>query len=202
MSDSLEHIVIVILAAGSSSRMGEPKQLLPYNHTTLLGNAIEQAKKSDAQKIVLVLGANAHLIEEAHKSAEVEFVINPDWENGMGSSIAVAVNHLMNNTGEVNGILFMLADQPLVDYEHLNKLIAKFKSVPESIIASEYEKRAGVPAIFSQSYFSQLSRLGARAGAQTIIELNMKEVATVNLGEKSIDIDTKEEYRNLLENKL
>ena len=86
MSDSLEHIVIVILAAGSSSRMGEPKQLLPYNHTTLLGNAIEQAKKSDAQKIVLVLGANAHLIEEAHKSAEVEFVINPDWENGMGSS--------------------------------------------------------------------------------------------------------------------
>ena len=148
------------------------------------------------------MGANAHLIEEAHKSAEVEFVINPDWENGMGSSIAVAVNHLMNNTGEVNGILFMLADQPLVDYEHLNKLIAKFKSVPESIIASEYEKRAGVPAIFSQSYFSQLSRLGARAGAQTIIELNMKEVATVNLGEKSIDIDTKEEYRNLLENKL
>ncbi|MGS0528175.1 nucleotidyltransferase family protein [Zobellia nedashkovskayae] len=102
-------IAILILAAGASTRMGQPKQLLPWKDTTLLGHAIQTVKSTDAIEVVTVLGANAKLIQSQIKE-EVIFIQNTDWQSGLGGSIACGTEWLLQSNIEFDGILITLAD--------------------------------------------------------------------------------------------
>jgi len=118
MSETDKHAVL-ILAAGASTRMGQPKQLLPWGKTTLLNHAINEAKKI-SEHVFVVLGANKELIESSLNS-QVEIIRNPNWENGMGTSITYGISILDKNE-EFDSVLIMLADQPLLDSTYLNNL--------------------------------------------------------------------------------
>jgi molybdenum cofactor cytidylyltransferase len=118
-----KNIAILILAAGASSRMGRTKQLLPWQDTTLLGSAIRTARDSNAKSVAVVLGANAESIRGRVNvgrgvKTDADFVENTAWETGLGSSIACGTEFLIEKKIVYDGILIMLADQPLIDTEY------------------------------------------------------------------------------------
>ena len=193
-----QNIALLILAAGSSTRMGKPKQLLPWNGTTLLGNAINNALASRSKNVVVVLGSRAEVIRSEILVDGIETVENSNWRLGLGNSIATGIKFLLKKTEDFDGVLIMLADQPLIDTDYLNLMITLFYDVPQSIVATAYENRAGVPALFHRRYFNVLAGLEEDYGAKEIIEHNETEVYKIDPTEKSFDIDTQSQYQYLI----
>ncbi|MEN8188097.1 MAG: nucleotidyltransferase family protein [Bacteroidota bacterium] len=193
-------IAMVILAAGESSRMGgEVKQLLPWKKTTLLGHVIEQGLASNVDKIIIVLGANYHLIRDTISNYDVSVVYNPDWKKGMGTSLAFAIRTITENQQEFDAVLVSLADQPLIDKKHFNSLIYNYIDSDKNICTTKINNNLGVPAVLDKCYFGQLIKLAGDTGARKIISQNMKDVLTVE-NDKSIDIDDMNTYISLYKN--
>ena len=162
-------IAILILAAGSSSRMGSPKQLLKWKNSNLLNHTICKAIELNAKKIIVVLGANADMIIPEIDHKEVKILINKDWENGLGSSISAGVNHILQSSTGIDGLLIILADQPLIENDHYLKLMNAFSSGNKAIITTEYnDSKLGVPALFSKIYFKDLIDLNSDFGAKQL----------------------------------
>ncbi|MCF6360808.1 MAG: nucleotidyltransferase family protein [Cyclobacteriaceae bacterium] len=189
---TISNIAIIILAAGGSSRMRQPKQLLPWGKTTLLGHSIQQALKSNTKKVYVVLGAYFNEIELSIREEPIDILKNNDWETGMGSSIALGIKCIQKEN--FDGALFMLADQPQIDSVFLNKIIATWWKSKNSIIATAHKNTVGVPAIFDKDYFNELSKLIGKKGASSIINHNLSKTTIVHAAKPIIDIDTKEEY--------
>ncbi|MEO0528512.1 MAG: nucleotidyltransferase family protein, partial [Bacteroidota bacterium] len=127
MGKTEHNIAILILAAGGSTRMGNTiKQLLPWKNTTLLGHAISEAKASNALEVMVVLGAHAHRIRKEINEEEVLTAIHVDWESGLGSSLAFGMRQLWNRNTPLEGVLVMLVDQPLINSDYINRMIALF----------------------------------------------------------------------------
>lgn len=194
----MSNIVSLILAAGQSKRFGSPKQLLKWKDSNLLEHAIQSVCESKVSKTFLVLGANYAQILKEVKTNHVEIVRNETWEKGLGNSIAFGVNHILKSNANIDGILLMLADQPLIDSEYLDSLINKFESDEEQIIASSYKNgKKGVPALFDKCYFKKLSNLKGDKGAKNLIGKYDKKVITLSAEQIIFDIDTKEDYKSL-----
>ena len=180
-----------------SSRMKAIKQLLPWEDSTLIGNALKNAQSSKATKVLVVLGANGQLIEKESDFSATETVLNPNWKMGLGNSIAYGTKHLLGQDQKYDGILVMLADQPLIDDLYLNMLIDNFSSSKRSIVATKYADRVGVPAIFGKIHFKALMELNSDYGAREIIKTHQNDVLEVSADGKALDIDTKEEYEKV-----
>lgn len=191
-------IAIVILAAGESSRMRRLKQLLPWGGTTLLGNAIQVAKDCKADNIYAVLGAQANDIRVHMKENEVDWILNKKWKQGMGTSIACAVNHLVHSKQLFDGILFTLCDQPFITATYLNKIIDTFNISNKGIIATAYESNNGVPVLFDKLYFEELGELNGITGARKIIKDRYDDVESISSKGIEKDLDTFEEYKQAL----
>ncbi|WP_420601715.1 nucleotidyltransferase family protein [Flagellimonas sp.] len=190
-------ISILILAAGASTRMkGDIKQLLPWGATTLLENAVSQAKKV-SDDVFVVLGANAQRILDS-TSMGVDIIQNHEWESGMGSSISCGVKHIIHKE-EPKAILIMLADQPLIDAAFLLELIKGFNhnQGKVKITATAYENGAGVPAIFDNSLFQELLDLQADFGARKVIKRHRLSTNLIIPDGKEIDIDTTDKYTQI-----
>lgn len=192
------NIAAIILAAGSASRMGTIKQLLPWGNTTLLGNAINIAKGSNVQKVVVVLGANSDKIMERIERKDIELLVNDDWHQGMGSSISKGISYLERDKSIWDGALVMLGDQPLLNTIYLNRMIHKFYGEEVKIVATNYKGRPGVPAIFHRQYFPILLNLSGDNGARAILKDPNHDVETLDGGGLTLDIDSKEDYEALL----
>ncbi len=191
----MQKTAILILAAGISSRMGKPKQILPFKNTTLLGWSLEQAKKSKANNVFCVLGANAKIIEKDISIYNIETIFNPNFNNGLSSSIVAGIDYLKST--DLDTVLIMLADQPNINSDYLNKLIKTSEENPSKIIASNYIDKIGVPAVFPKEYFQQLLNLKADKGAKDF--LNNHQSKTIKLKPFNlIDIDTIEDYKKLM----
>ena len=197
MDDAKNTIALLILAAGSSSRMGTPKQLLPWGNTTLLGNAIHNAKTTGITDIYVVVGANASQILETAHTDGIQIIKNPLWKQGLGTSIAMGIRHFNAKAKDYNGVLVMLCDQPLVDSDYLNQMIISFQTEEKSIIATAYDKRIGVPALFNNTYFEALAKLNMDYGAKEILKANKHMLKALNPLGKAIDVDTMAEYEKL-----
>ncbi|WP_291867385.1 nucleotidyltransferase family protein [Maribacter sp.] len=190
-------IAIVILAAGSSSRMKTIKQLLPWKGSTFLGHTIQVAKASLAQDVYVVLGANAdQIILECNKHS-VNYLVNKVWQEGMGTSIACGVKHLLQTKKPYTGVLILLCDQPFINTDYINKLIIAYKKSPKNSIATKYKHGVGVPALFSQASFKELSLLSQDFGAKDILRKEENQRIDILPNFDTTDIDTEKSY-NLL----
>jgi molybdenum cofactor cytidylyltransferase len=194
-----QNIAILILAAGESSRMKKKaKQLLSWENTSLLGNALKQAQTSIAAGTYVVLGANADSIKREISIDPSIAIQNRDWRKGMGSSIAVGVKHISSCPERYDAVLLMLADQPLIDTGFINVLLHSWMDNPTSIVATSYPNGVGVPAVFGESLFCELMRLDQNQGAKTIIDTYKKDILSIDPEGKEVDIDTWSDYQNLL----
>jgi molybdenum cofactor cytidylyltransferase len=188
---------ILVLAAGGSSRMGEPKQLLTWSRTTLLGSTIERALELNNSEVFVVLGAFSEKIKQSIEKYSVSIVINKNWNLGMGASISSGVEEVLKRNCFEN-ILITLADQPFVNSEYLFHLINIHGYNSNKIIASDYIGRAGVPAIFGKKYFSELKELECEYGAKELLKKYFDFVEFPILDFFSEDIDTQENYNELI----
>jgi len=189
-------ISILILAAGESSRMGKVKQLLPWGPVSIIEHLVTTALATDADRVYTVLGAHQDQIIPKLTDYEVTVLENENWERGMGNSIAVGVEGILNAENP-DGILILLADQPLIDSSYINMMIKTFLSGNSGIIGTEYTDKIGVPALFGLLYYSDLLNLGGEDGAAKLIKKHFKDCIALNPGGKHLDVDTDEDYHRI-----
>lgn len=192
------NIAVLIVAAGSSSRLGRPKQLLPWLNSTIIGHAINTAFELQKERVYVVLGAHYNLIKPEIAASGVQILKNENWQEGLGSSIATGVLRLNSDHKTVDGVLILLADQPLITATYLEEMCILFDKQHRHIVATRYGKNGiGVPALFGRSYFDQLCQLSDDKGAKALIEQNRDKVIMPALLPNVTDIDTQEDYNKL-----
>lgn len=188
---------IIILAAGASTRLGKPKQLLQYRGKTLLAHAINEAVNSNADAVVVVLGKDANLFKKEIDERKIRVAINSSWEEGMASSLRLGMDTLLKDKPYIDAVIFMVCDQPHISSSVLNELIITQQKTTKQIVTSNYGDSMGPPALLHKKYFEELMKLSGDAGARKIIQKNMNDVATILFPEGNIDIDTEEDYKKL-----
>lgn len=193
-------IAHLILAAGSSSRMGEPKQLLPWEDTTLISHSIQQSLKLENVSTNVILGAYYDVIYKEINNFPIRIVKNVDWQSGMGSAIRCGIKTIQQDSLSYDGALISLVDQPLLGVTHFNLLINQFENDVNSIAATDLDDGKGVPAVISAVYFDELIELEEDYGARYIIKRYIDKVKTVPAINKGIDIDTVAQYQALVKN--
>ena len=198
----MKNIAVLILAAGSASRMGSIKQLLPYKKSTLLNIVINNALASKADRVYCVLGATSESIKKEIQVNNVVFIYNPNWQKGLSSSIVTGIKYLQNLNKPIEAVLILLADQANVNPNYINKLIELYEQNTQKIVASFYDDIKGVPAIFPSNSFNNLLKLKGDKGAKTFLNSSNKNVITPVLKYSHIlnDIDTPEDYIKFLKN--
>jgi molybdenum cofactor cytidylyltransferase len=189
---------LVILAAGSSSRMGQPKQLLPYDGESLVRRSARLGLLSGCFPVTVVLGANSLLIGTELEDLPVFVTENPDWEAGMASSIRVGLAHTLHVLPTVAAVIITLCDQPLITPAFLHGLTEVFAAVGKPIVATRYGNTTGVPALFSRELFDTLEGLSGQEGARKLIAGHPDQVHTVSFPEAALDVDTPEDYLKLI----
>lgn len=192
---------IIILAAGNSSRLGSPKQLLSYQGKTLLHKVSSEALITSCKPIIVVLGAYAKEIILQHNRPEITYIVNDDWQSGMASSIIKGLTTTLAINNEIENIIIAVSDQPFISAEIFENLIKAHISTNKGIVASEYAKTIGTPTLFNKKYFKQLLSLSGTAGAKKILEANVADSTTITFEMGYIDIDTENDYNNLINNK-
>lgn len=186
---------IIILAAGSSSRLGKPKQNLVFKGKTLLQRTIETAIASVCNPIVVVLGGNAEVIEPNIKNYAVNITHNPDWAEGMSSSIRKGVSAMLKIEPNIQSVILMLCDQPFTDTYLLNHLI--MANGKDGITGCAYNDTIGPPVLFDAVYFTDLLSLKGHEGAKKVIHKYRDKVGEILFQHGSIDIDTIEDFEKL-----
>lgn len=197
MASSFQHTAIVILAAGTSSRLGSPKQLLEYNGKTLLQHAIDTALATGCPKVMVVLGARADMLKLELANEPIEVLVNKNWQDGMTSSIRYALQNITIAGFQPESIIFMVCDQPFVTSSLLMSLVEKGVETGLPIIASGYDDKAGTPAMFHKSMFPQLMDLKGDKGARALLAAQPEKVAIVPFPKGVTDIDTVADYELL-----
>ena len=189
---------IILLAAGASSRLGKPKQLLTYNDKTLLQHSLQIAIATEIQSIVIVLGANSDLLSESLENQKIRTVINEGWSEGMASSIRCGMEALLNTAPALDGVIIMVCDQPFVTSKLLTDLVEKHQLTGKPIIASKYNSTLGTPALFDTTIFALLRLLKGDSGAKKMMQANPDWVESVDFPLGEFDIDTNGDYDLLM----
>lgn len=189
----------VLLAAGSSSRLGQPKQSVKIFGDSLVRRAALQLLKLNPVVLIVVTGSGGNAVEEGLGDLQLRIVRNENWVQGIGSSIACGVR---NVTEEVDGLLIALCDQWKVDENDLNRLISAWSADISAIIASSWDKEKsfiyGPPALFPRIYIRELRKLQGEQGAKALIAQNMDEVKFVAMENAAFDLDTPADLEQLL----
>lgn len=189
-----ERIAGVVLAAGGSSRFGEPKQLLDWHGKPLVKHVAELALAGGLSPVVVVTGADHDTVSQVLAGAEVEVACNPGWASGQSSSVRVGVESIPEHVG---GAMFLLVDQPLISPDLIRKLLQQHYRNPSAILLPAFEGKAGNPVLFDREVFDDLTQLGGDVGGRALFE--KYPVKKINWADKRTqqDIDRPEDYQRL-----
>jgi molybdenum cofactor cytidylyltransferase len=200
MSNAITRCAVLILAAGKSSRLGSPKQLLHFEGSPLIRRVAKTAIDAGIGEVFVVVGANAEQVVTELNMPQLRLVENEDWQEGMASSIRNGLAAVEKADPEVNGIMILVCDQPHLDTGTLQAILKKQQTSGLVIAASLYEGKVGTPAVFHRSIFPALMELKGDTGARKIFSAYSEQVALVPFEKGIIDIDTKEDYEKLIHN--
>jgi molybdenum cofactor cytidylyltransferase len=192
-------IPAIVLAAGGSTRSIVPKQLLTFRGTSLLRHAAETALGSGCRPVYVVLGARGCRLTETVSGLPVIPVRNPWWDMGLGSSIRCGVQAALIADPELEAVLLMTVDQPLVTTAVIDQLVSCYREGNAPVVACAYESTIGVPALFGRDLVPTLLALQGDRGAKEVIH-NQGEAATLfQCPEAAYDIDTESDLPDLTE---
>lgn len=192
-------IGLVILAAGGSRRLGQPKQLVSVSGAPLLQRTIDAALAVPAiWPVVVVLGAQAEQIRPVAARRPVLIVENPAWAEGMASSLRTGLAALQQFSRNTEAVIFALCDQPAFSAPALERLIAERASTGASVVAARYGGHLGAPALITREHFPILAHLEGDEGArQLFARLPPNAIRAVDLPELALDLDTPEDLARL-----
>lgn len=186
-------IATLILAAGGSTRLGQPKQLLTHDGQTLVRRMAEAALSLRSGTVVVVLGADAERIGTELANVPVQTVLNGNWQTGMASSLRAGLNALTDEPFEA--FLVLLTDQPYVTADLLRQLIDARQQTGRGIVACRYgdADHPGVPALFDVRYRPVFLNLTGDVGARNLIRQHADDVVDVSFPLGVVDLDTAED---------
>ncbi len=193
----MQNIAIIILAAGSSSRLGQPKQLLIYQSQSLLQRIVSNVQNVPNVLHAIVIGAKKEVIEEELLNTDITIIFNENWEQGIASSIKAGLTAMMEMNSALEGCLFVVCDQPYITTELLREIITVHTQSGKGIVAAAYADTVGTPVFFSKKYFNDLLLLSNEEGAKKVIHQHLYDLASVPFLNGEIDIDTQEDYKKL-----
>ncbi len=191
-ANRVEKLWIIVLAAGGSARLGRPKQLLRFRGRTLLSRALQSGSQISGARVIVVIGAEAPRMRShvRRHAPHARVILNADWQSGMGTSLAAAMKALPR---AALAVMVLLSDQPGVSVRALRRLTRSYvRGGNNTITASRYRGRCGVPAIFPRRAFTTLARLDGDHGARALLNSRTAafRVAPVEMPEAEYDIDT------------
>ena len=195
-------IAAVILSAGESSRMGRPKALLPIEGVRFIEKIVTSLKSSKVGDILVVLGHNAEEMRRKIADLSIEVVINSDYKRGQLSSLVAAIRSFDSSPDaeNIDGILVHLVDHPYINPTLVNLMIDRFYETKKLIVVPRHRGRRGHPVIFSRALFSELLDAPLDQGAKAVVHAHRKDTLEIETEDEgiTIDIDTPEEYRQLI----
>ncbi|MBT2669003.1 nucleotidyltransferase family protein [Bacillus sp. ISL-4] len=196
------HVWAIILAAGFSKRMGEPKLLLPYKGKALIRHTLDECLKSKLDGIIVVVNPQIKkLVEESQIDGVNKVVLNDFSNEGMSTSVKLGLQSLPDS---VQAAIFLLGDQPLMTSREINQIIRDYHHQPNcSIIQAEYQDGKGHPVLFKRNMFPPLLNIDGDEGGKSVITKFKEHVYYSELNRKIItDIDTPEDYKDLIEGEM
>lgn len=185
---------ILVLAAGASRRLGQPKQLVKLGGRSALHITVTNAVAVARSSVTVVLGAHARDLTYLFERSAASWIINREWEEGMASSIRAGIAAL---PPACEAAMILLGDQVAVTADDLHRLISAWKGAEGSIAASQYSQMTAVPAIFPSFCFSELASLRGDQGARAVIAGNADRVVRVPMPNAALDLDTPEQLGEL-----
>jgi molybdenum cofactor cytidylyltransferase len=180
-------LATILLAGGNSSRLGQPKQLVPFGESTLLRHAAETTLAAGLGPVIVVLGAVDERCRETLADLPLTILVNSKWQEGMGTSISVGMKPVTETSNR--GVIVMLCDQPAITPAHLRGLDEQGRATGKSIVASRYNGILGPPALFTAVHFSDLRQLQGAHGAKDLFR-GQPNLGVVDCPEAALDIDT------------
>jgi len=198
MIGSRTDIEILILAAGSSSRLGQPKQLLQFQGTTLIRRIIQEALNSGVGKVTVVTGHKHTRIADEIADMDISQFYNKEWKEGIGASIRNGLTLLTAKNPQLSAVIITMVDQPFVDAAHLKKLADTYDPSRPMIVASAYSGTFGVPVLVDSYYFDKLKALKGDEGGKKIFAAYLDNIVEIPFKIGSIDIDEEKDLPSLL----
>lgn len=195
-------IVAIVLSAGESSRMGNPKALLPIGGVSFIERIVEGFRATKVGRIVVVLGHRAAQLRKEIVKLPVTIVLNGDYAQGQLSSLNAAIRTLaaQKPPEDVAAILVHLVDHPFVSPALVDQMIERFYASKKLIVVPRYKGRRGHPVLFSSGLFAELLNTPLEQGAKAVVHAHRDETLEIETDYEGviIDIDTPEEYRRFL----
>lgn len=186
-------VVAILLAAGSASRFGSAKQLAPIDGVSLVRRAA-QAIVASGVELLVVTGAYAEEVAEALSGVPAHLIHNPQWQQGMGESIACGTRELLGRGASPSACLLCLADQPLIGTVQIRRLLRAAAQQPQHIVASNHGETLGPPCLFPAEFLAELAQLSGAKGARALLEKHRQRLTTLAMPEAALDIDAPEDY--------
>jgi len=185
---------VLILAAGSSTRLGRPKQTLLFKGQTLVQKIVTTAAELQSGSVLLVLKEGGKMdVQE-----DIIILHNPNADLGMATSIHCGINYLEVNEPNIETVIITVCDQPFITTELLQEMIIKYQETHLPIIACQYDTIIGTPVLFHKSMFKALLTLNGDKGAKQLINQHAQQVGLINFPLGNIDVDTEEDYERLI----
>jgi molybdenum cofactor cytidylyltransferase len=187
----------ILLAAGESKRMGEPKQLMPLGSSTLVGQAIDNLLNASVDETIVVVGHKAEEITKTIATKPVKIMLNPNYRQGMSTSIIAG---LILVDPKSQAVMLALGDQPLVASQTINQLIEAFNNQNKGIAVPTHKGKRGHPIIFAIRYKPELMELEGDIGGREILQRHPEDILEVAVDSESVitDINTQEDYQSQL----
>ncbi len=195
--DKSNFISVILLAAGESKRMGKPKLLLPLGGGTILEKTVDNILSSRVDEVIVVLGAEAQEMEKAITGKPVKVVFNPDYRQGMSTSLIAGLKQV---SSQAQRVMVALSDQPLIEKDTYNKLINESLNSNKGITVPLYKTKRGNPIIFAISYKEELLQLKGDIGGREILRRHPDDILEVAIDSGSIyiNLNTMGDYRSVL----
>ena len=188
----------VVLAAGSASRMGRPKQTLKFQGQSLIRRAALAAVGGGCSPVIVVTGAYAEASSRELDGLKVRIAYNSQWATGIASSIRTGLGTLLAEDANAAAVVILLCDQPHVTADIVSQLSEAYRATRSHIVASGYGGSFGVPALFARPFFDALSELEGGAGAKQLIEQYSAEVHVLPFRDGEVDLDTSDDFSRLV----
>jgi molybdenum cofactor cytidylyltransferase len=187
----------VILAAGTSSRMGQAKQLLALGESTVLAQTLAHVQAAALQEIILVLGASADAIRRQLPSAQqVKIVVNQLYQQGIASSLRTGLSAVDPHS---NGALIILGDQPFIRPQTLDRIAEEYRRSQAQIVIPVHQGQRGNPVLLDRSVFAEVMALQGDVGSRAIFAKHLDRTVNVEVEDKAIllDLDDPADYQRL-----
>lgn len=197
--ESAARVSAIVLAAGTSTRMGQAKQLLPLGSSNVLAQTLENVRSASMAEIVLVLGASAQAICQQLPPPLLEglkVVVNHDYMQGMASSLRQGLSALDKQS---DAALIILGDQPFVRPQTLDQIVDAYRRSPAQIVIPSYQGTRGNPVLLDRSVFSEVAVLEGDVGCRAIFAKHLEAIVNVEVEDVGVllDIDDQQDYDRL-----